>query len=220
MRPRVGLTRPERGHRTEFRLARLLLHRAGAHVVTLRPGTHVPAELDGLVLSGGEDLADPPSRRDRFERGLLDAALGHGRPVLAICRGAQLVNVSLGGTLLQEVGPLRPARWPRRQLLPRLRVELEPDSRLAEVIGPGLLRANALHHQAVDRVAPGLRVVGRDPFGLVQAIERPTGPLLLGVQWHPELLPNRPRHRRLCAALVAAAAGETPWTPSRKDVLQ
>lgn len=162
--------------------------------------------LDGLVLTGGEDL-DPwvygqmPSprlgrvdpARDEFELALADLAFQAGLPVLAICRGMQLVNVLLGGTLHQDVGSGRePAidhagphgpRWYRVH-----DVLLQAGSALHELFGADRIRTNSFHHQAVDRPGRGLRVVAHAPDGVIEGLALDQGEDFLGVQWHPEMM--------------------------------
>lgn len=142
--------------------------------------------------------------RDALETALLQAALGRDLPILGICRGAQLLNVVEGGTLHQDVGAFYVETPQIRSVLPRKRVRLADGSRLARILGEECL-VNALHHQAIDDLAPGYVVVAREANGLVQAIEHARAPFRVGVQWHPEYLPQVPRQRALFGALVEAA---------------
>lgn len=153
--------------------------------------------VDGVVINGGGDVAperygaarreetrDVEPERDEFEIELVLAAADRGIPVLGICRGVQLVNVALGGTLIQDVPDhMHRAAWSGDVH----DVELEPGSRLHGLYGRDRLRVNSLHHQAIDRVAPGLRSSAHAPDATVEAIEDPDRPIL-GVQWHPEFL--------------------------------
>jgi putative glutamine amidotransferase len=211
------------------------LARAGARAVVvppqLRPGPDALDGFAGLVLPGGGDVeparygAEPDPRTggvdpdlDAAELALLDVALARGLPVLAICRGHQLLNVAFGGTLRQHISD-DPALVPHGvipspgEVLPQgplHPVDVEPGSRLAEALG-GELRpwCASTHHQAVDVVGTGLRVVGRSPDGLVEAIEPAPdvcGSWVLGVQWHPEdTAGSDPVQQRLFDAFVAAA---------------
>ncbi|BCS54591.1 hypothetical protein GSVR_28990 [Geobacter sp. SVR] len=163
--------------------------------------------LDGLVLQGGVDLSplmygetplapdccgDPA--RDAYELELLKAFIARGKPVLGICRGAQLINVALGGSLFQDIPTQLPGALSHRdpELFDRLRHEvfLEPGSRLAHLYpDAGRIRTNSLHHQAVKRLGNGLTVEAVAADGVIEAI-RWNGPsYLFGVQWHPEFHP-------------------------------
>jgi putative glutamine amidotransferase len=156
------------------------------------------------ILSTPRRGLDPA--RDELEAQLLAEAFQSGTPVLGICRGAQLMNVQLGGTLHRGLEPFyveQPNPW---TVLPRKRVRITTGSRLAEILGSTTARVNSLHRQAVDRVGGELRVVASEPNGVVQALEHPGERFFIGVQWHPEYLPQRPEQRRLFRQLVRAAA--------------
>jgi putative glutamine amidotransferase len=173
--------------------------------------------LDGVVLSGGPDLdPDAYGARDRhpelgdtepgldaFELAVARAADRQGMPVLGVCRGAQALNVARGGTLHQHIEGHRQAQPAVRATHP---VAIVAGSRLAAIVGRGPLRVNSFHHQAVDVPGAGVKVVARGPDGTVEAIEDPTGPLWLGVQWHAEGLVGQRVGSALFDALVAAAA--------------
>ncbi len=162
----------------------------------------VAARLDGLVLSGGADieparygaapesgLGDVEPERDAWELALFDAAQRRPIPVLAICRGLQLVNVARGGTLVQDVSPTEGVGHPRFDSDGRRRthdVSIVEGTRLAELY-PLALEVNSLHHQVVERVGEGLVVAAKAPDGVVEGLESPNGDVL-AVQWHPELL--------------------------------
>lgn len=162
--------------------------------------------LDALVLSGGADI-DPANygstptagcgevepARDAWELALLAGAVERSLPVLAICRGLQLVNVMYGGTLLQDVGSETGDRHPRFDRPPdelAHEVTLRLGSIAASVYGERV-KVNSLHHQVVDTVAGGLSVTGRSSDGIVEALELP-GASLLAVQWHPEMMADQP----------------------------
>ena len=157
--------------------------------------------LDGLVLQGGADISplaygEEPLRpewagdrlRDQFEISLVKAFAAAGKPVLGICRGAQLVNVALGGSLHQDIPAHRAEGYDQHTH----EVRLEPGSGLAKLYGElGPRRVVSIHHQAIKRLAPGLKVEARADDGVVEAI-RGTGPgYLCAVQWHPEFHAGR-----------------------------
>ena len=179
--------------------------------------------LSGLCLSGGPDL-DPAAyneRRhpqlgpvepdlDRFELELARRADARGLPILAICRGAQALNVARGGTLHQHL-PDRPGTTiAHRQREPGERVthtvEITSGSLLARVMRRRSARVNSFHHQGVRRLGTGLRATAWAPDGVIEGIEAPARDFALGVQWHAETLVDRPQHLALFKALVRAAA--------------
>ncbi len=158
--------------------------------------------LDGLVLSGGADLdpalygQDPEENlqvpevdRDEWEMELLRAARKREMPILAICRGLQLVNVAFGGTLVQHVeledGSGHP-QWNVDGHTATHEVHVTPDTMTATLL-PSVWAVNSLHHQTVETVGDGLTISATAPDGVVEALETPDGDLL-AVQWHPELL--------------------------------
>lgn len=154
----------------------------------------------GAVRHHGIDQA-----RDVLEAGLIEHAERHGLPVLGICRGAQLMNLVAGGTLLRDVNSLYEERPRLYTVLPRREVEVAADSHLFTIVGRASLLVNSLHYHAVDAPGPGLRVVAREPSGVPQAIERSARPFWIGVQWHPEYLPQQQAHQQLFAELTREA---------------
>ncbi len=208
-RPRVGVTGNARRWTPSWWCLRLALLLAGAipERISVR---HPPSgkSLDALVISGGDDIGpeyyggdidvrvrlDP--ERDALEIDWIKRALDAGIPLLGICRGAQLINVVLGGNLHQDIRQLRKLTYNRPGLLPTKQVRLEPGSRIAGICGRQRLRVNSLHHQAIDNPGEGLRVVGRDLDELTQAVESDDRPII-GVQWHPEYLMYLPVQLRL-----------------------
>jgi putative glutamine amidotransferase len=180
--------------------------------------------LAGICLSGGPDL-DPESyqeRRhpelgptepelDRFEIALARRALAGDKPVLAICRGAQALNVAAGGTLHQHLpdqpGTLLEHRQRSAAEEPTHSVRVAEDSLLAEVLGQQRCRVNSFHHQAAWRVADCLRAVAWSDDGVVEGIEDARRRFVLGVQWHAECLTGQPEQAALFDALVEAARG-------------
>src|SRR4051812_9190998 len=192
------------------------LDAAGAVAVVLPPLGDVDALLDrvdGICLSGGPDL-DPDNygaagrhpelgptapELDAYELALARGALERGLPILAVCRGAQALNVVCGGTLHQHVPGHRQTN---SACEPSHAVRVAANSRLARILRTRALEVNSFHHQAVDRLGAGLRVVARAPDGTVEAIEG--AGFVMGVQWHAETLSEQ---LPLFEALVAAASG-------------
>lgn len=193
---------------------------AGGMPVLLPPvgswGAAEVSRLDGLILAGGADIdparygeqalattGQPRPDRDSLEFALFDAARKAGIPVLGVCRGMQVMNIALGGNLRQHL----PADLGNAGHLPvpgtfgRVDVKVDPDSRLAGIIGQELT-VSCHHHQGVDRLGAGLVPVAWAPDGSVEALELPGDEFVLGVQWHPE---EDTVDFRLFQALVAAA---------------
>lgn len=144
------------------------------------------------------------SERDRLEKALINRALDEHRPVLGICRGMQLINVVLGGTLNRNLDAFYVETPKSRSLLPVKKVALESGSLLEQVFDREELWVNALHNQAVNGLGRTLRVAACEPAGVIQAIESTAG-WCVGVQWHPEYLPQKEVQQRLFTALVEAA---------------
>jgi len=201
---------------------RRALRLSGASATLLTPAKDLRAldRLDGVVLGGGSDI-DPAryreepavetrydSARDEFELRALEHAVGAGIPVLGICRGAQLLNVFLGGTLHQSLQEAVPGFRPRRMIFARKGIVIDEGTRLHDIMQTTNLRVNSLHKQGVSRLGDGLRVAARDDLGVVQAIEGDGGShrFLVGVQWHPEYLLGSRSQRRLFRSLVRAAS--------------
>lgn len=149
----------------------------------------------------------PSPNRDRLEKTLIEQARQRRLPILGICRGMQLINVTLGGSLHQHIHGFYEEYPAIRSVLPRKCIDVQPSSHLAELLGPDRTWVNALHSQAIDCLAEGLIVSAREANGIIQAIEHPDAPWLLGVQWHPEYLPQRRRQQALFRELVRQAIG-------------
>jgi len=208
--------------------------RAGGEPLTVSPREmrHEDAldlleRFDGLVLMGGADV-DPNlygqhrqphvygvnPEQDHFEIALVHAALAQRKPSLAVCRGIQLVNVALGGTLIQHIGEIpgagqhAPDKFPAGQDYVLHDVTIEKGTRLAGAMKTTAARVASFHHQGIDRVAKGLKVSATSPDGLVEGLEHSgTGQWLLGVQWHPEdTAATDPHQQNLYDALVKRAA--------------
>lgn len=231
MKPRIGITTTPRVH--EDRLLEAI-DRANVTAIVRSDGIPLmlpvldPAEadsvvscLDGLLLSGGGDVDParydgPPApevqgvdpERDAWELALVGAGLGHGVPILGICRGAQIINVAAGGTLVQHLPHVTELQHCLREQGATLvhGVRVLEGSRLQAAIGADLLGVNSLHHQAVGVVGAGLLPTGWADDGTIEAVEGMNGDRVLAVQWHPELLPTELGHALLFDWLVAQAS--------------
>jgi putative glutamine amidotransferase len=143
--------------------------------------------------------------RDELENDLLREAYRNQLPVLGICRGAQLLNVFLGGSLHQNIVDFYIETPQVRTVLPKVDIIIAPDSKLAAILQGHECTVNALHRQAVDNLGRELMVVAREVNGITQGIEHRHYPYLLGVQWHPEYLPQQKEQLAIFEALVRAA---------------
>lgn len=182
------------------------------------------ARLDGLLLVGGFDI-DPrefgeqvlpecgeiETDRDATELALTRWALDDSRPIFGICRGIQVLNVAAGGSLYQDIvsqlkTPLKHDYGNREGHVLAHKVELDSESRVGRLLGSKELEVNSLHHQSVKQIAPGLRVVGCAPDGVVEAIESVDDRFVVGVQFHPErMLDTDARMLRLFQEFVSSA---------------
>ena len=217
-RPRVGVTGNARRWAPSWWCTSFALRLLGATPVriTVKHGTdHEP--LNAIVIGGGNDIGpeqyggqhttkvkiDP--ERDKLEIAKIKQALADGIPLLGICRGAQLINVVLGGSLHQDIRPLRVHTRNRPSLLATKNVMLDSSSAVARICSSSHIKGNSLHHQAIRQPGEGLRVVGRDRDDIVQAIESDAGQQIIGVQWHPEYLFYLPSQLALFRWLLARA---------------
>jgi gamma-glutamyl-gamma-aminobutyrate hydrolase PuuD len=196
---------------------------AGGVPVLLPPRPEAAAavdRLDAVLLAGGADIAAdrygtlphpragaPRPDRDATELAVLERAMARGIPVLGVCRGAQLLNVALGGTLAQHLPDVvgHDGHNPRPGVYGTVTVELDPAGRVGALLGASV-DAQCHHHQAIDRLADGLLVTGRAGDGTIEAVELADRDFVLGVQWHPEQ-----DDLRLFRALVAAARTMRSW---------
>jgi gamma-glutamyl-gamma-aminobutyrate hydrolase PuuD len=196
------------------------VRRAGVEPVLISPEAPIPiAGLDGLLISGGSDV-DPARygeepyattdsvdrERDAMEAALIEQALQADLPLLAICRGLQLLNVVRGGTLVQHLENTELHRV--KNLAEVHLIEVVPGTKLASIIGTAPQIVNSRHHQAVGRLGEGLRVSATAPDGVVEALEDPLKRFVVAVQWHPEERIDLGAHDR--ALFVAFAAALEP----------
>ena len=145
--------------------------------------------------------------RDQVEQHLIQYALYNDLPILGICRGAQLMNVTLGGSLHQHIGHFYSQGTGNiRSVLPRKSVTLTAGSHLQRILKMSTCRVNALHDQSINELGDQLRVSAQEPSGVIQAIERETHPYFVGVQWHPEYMPQSRVQQQLFHSLVRRAS--------------
>ena len=181
--------------------------------------------LDGVLFTGGGDVSlryfegqphirlteDPPGRDD-LELKLVKLAIKADLPFLGICRGIQVINVAMGGDLYTDIADQFSAEirhdcypgWPRDYRAHSIRIE--PDSGLNAILGMDQVEVNSLHHQAINRIAPGLVPVAFSPDGLIEAVEIPNHRFGIGVQWHPECMPDSPEMQSLFKMFIESAS--------------
>lgn len=235
MKPLIGITTHLQSN--EYGQTRIVLQQAYANAILQAGGVPVLipsllvedgwdvlySRLDGVLFSGGGDIAlrhspgDPHPRiadveleRDAVELKMLQTAALDGKPFLGICRGCQVMNVALGGTLYTHL----PDQFPNsldhsypgnmRKVLVH-EVKIEEGTHVADVLGEPIVKVNSHHHQGLKDIAPSLRVAGHSPDGLVEAVELPDHPFGLAVQWHPEWLTDQEPTRNLFRKFVEAA---------------
>ena len=226
--PLIGIT-----HCPKIEDYRQAVLHVGADVRLLEPSTTVAAALDGvagLLLTGGEDV-DPAKygearhptvvvvepARDEFEIALVLEARARRLPVLAICRGIQLLNVACGGSLVQDIPSQVPGAIEHQLVPPHQPYDLaheiwmDKDTLLARLMsdrlnGADTCSVNSRHHQAVKQVAPGFQVSATAPDGVIEAIEDQAAPFCLGVQWHPENFFRTGEFRPLFEGFVEVAS--------------
>lgn len=234
--PIIGITTMRRVNQYGMRLSSLAetyvdaLQQAGACPVLIP--NNIPesalnellSRLDGVVFSGGGDIdpgfyqaEDHPKvdsvdqQRDRLEISILERVVHEKKPFLGICRGLQLINVGLGGSLYADIAEQVPGAakhdyypdWDRDHLAHT--VQIQEESKLAAILGQRELQVNSMHHQAVEQLAAGLIPTACSPDGLVEGFELPGHPFGLAVQWHPEWLTAHQPMRALFAAFIKAA---------------
>lgn len=183
------------------------------------------ARLDGIIFTGGGDIetsrfngqphekvygVDP--ERDELEMTLIEQVIAAGMPFLGICRGFQVINVALGGTLYTHIydqlpGALQHSCFPEYPPdHPAHPIEIKPGSLLSNLFDSTHAEVNSLHHQGLKTLAPGLEVLATAPDGLVEAFCLPSHPFGLAVQWHPEWMPDAPEMQAIFRRFTAQAA--------------
>lgn len=227
MRPLIGITqdiepREAGGWKvyTDTAYQEVVLRHGGLPVMLPVPGNlstvaELIERLDGILFSGGEDIhpryygeemSGPmelsPDSRTEFELELVRQALAADKPILAICLGIQTLNVQLGGTLHQDIKGHK-----NKAVKLRHEVRIKEDTLLGRIIGTDSLTANSTHHQSLDVPGAGLVISGTAPDGVTEAVELPGHRFVLGVQWHPEKMPEDPDSRKIFSAFVDACRG-------------
>ncbi|MCI8441581.1 MAG: gamma-glutamyl-gamma-aminobutyrate hydrolase family protein [Provencibacterium sp.] len=232
MKPLIGITaclEEEKSYKTGSSYVKAVLRAGGVPVLLpCAAGPEACKQLvntvDGILIPGGVDSApqlfgEEPLPQvscmdgdlDRFELELIHRATDMGKPILAICRGCQIINIAFGGTLYQDIPSQLPEAQGHYQQTasrsePYHMVSILPKTALAAALGEGELVTNSFHHQAVKRLAEGFRVCARTRDGIIEGIENSDGSIL-GVQWHPECMEERfPRFQRLFCAFIERAA--------------
>lgn len=229
-RPVIGVTGNHRRWAPSWWCTALALWLCGAKPVrvSIRHPWEGPLP-DALVIGGGNDISpehyggeidarvklDPA--RDKMEIEWIQTALKQTIPMLGICRGAQLINVVLGGKLHPDIRHIRRLTYNRPGLLPTKQVWLGPDSAVANITGKTKLRVNSLHHQAVDLPGHSLRRCGWDLDKITQAIESTINCPVVGMQWHPEYLIYLPSQLKIFQWLVDNTSAEAKLTHCRNN---
>jgi putative glutamine amidotransferase len=211
-------------------------------VAAVLPGQKLPDDFDGLLLAGGPDVAperygespatgtlEVDAARDALDFALLAAAAARKIPVFGICRGIQVLNVALGGTLWQDLGTQRSRGVVHdgdrdAGIFPDHLVRMRPSGGggsafAAALAAPGGTTVNTRHHQGIKDLAPGLAPLAASPDDLVEAVEKPDEPFLAAVQWHPEDLVARPDQKRLFGAFLDACRARVRRTGRRPPAL-
>lgn len=217
-RPRIGVTGSADRFSPSWYAISLALRLSGARPLRVTVNRRVPTEhLDAVIVSGGDDIhpglygtehlpdKEYDVARDELEQSYIRYAIERELPLMGICRGYQLINVVLGGSLHLDIRKLRRNTSNFGTILPRKTVLLHESSLIRELTGRDRLRVNSLHYQAVERVAADLRIAGADLDDFVQVLEHHGYAPILGVQWHPEYLFYLPSQRRLFHWLVEQA---------------
>lgn len=216
-RPVIGVTGNNKRWSPSWYCIRLSVFLSGGVARRISASRRVPIDsLDGIVISGGDDIhptlfgeeALPETfydhERDELEQEYIRDAMERDLPMLGICRGHQLINALLGGSLHLNIREMRKKTLNRRGLLATKSVVVTRGSRLHRIVGSDRIRVNSLHYQAVKELAPDLDCIARDRDNFCQAATL-ADKQILGVQWHPEYLFYLSRHRELFRWLVQAA---------------
>lgn len=218
--PLIGVTGPDKNHRVSWSTIAANLFLAQARMVRLTPESpQFGLALDGLIVSGGRDI-DPelygkPRKsgypydfgRDALEMRWAHQALSREMPLLGLCRGAQMINISLGGSLHLDIKLVcESARYPDTilsKIFARKPVVVKSGSLLHRILRREVIKVNSLHRQSLDRIGEGLVITAQEENKIIQAVESTdSGRFLLGVQWHPEFMLDAGRQRRIFRMFV------------------
>jgi len=224
-RPLIAVTGPDTRYPIAWWATRFAVFLAGGSAVRLTPlayRQHRKERFQGIIIGGGSDI-DPElyggddtgtsrndPERDAFEIEMIEYALTQKLPVFGICRGAQLINVVLGGTLFNDIRGLRRLTSNIRTPLPRKTALVKAGTRLSRILGADKCRINSLHHQAIHILGRDLAASAHDLDNFIQAIESTQGGYILGVQWHPEYLSYLTKQRHLLNSFIQAAGKHVP----------
>jgi len=227
LKPCIGITGPDQGGVILWWFTKLAVWLGGGKAKRINANSNLDLALfDGFVIAGGGDINPElygesaalkemqyDLKRDALEQKVIHYAVEYRKPTLAICRGMQMLNVTLGGSLYQEAKEVLEDFLPSNGLLSKIigrrDVKINKNSRVFNILG-GYEQywVNSIHHQAVNKLGDGLQVVGHEENNLIQAIEQTpqnNHPFLIGVQWHPELMLYAASARRLFRAFVQAS---------------
>jgi putative glutamine amidotransferase len=222
-KPVIGISRaPDKGFTLQFLMLQISVLIGGGRPLTLKSfDAELADRIEGLLIGGGRDVypglyhakpipGNPYNRvQDDNESRWLQYAKAENMPVLAICRGAQLLNVVQGGSVHHKITEVyENADYPQNVLAYnffRKKIMIEPDSLLFDITNKPELMVNSIHKRAIDRVGGNMRVTAREANGVIQAIENPDRPFYMGVQFHPERLIHRRVFRMIFSRFVNAA---------------
>lgn len=215
--PRIIVTGPEKRLRFGWWATNYFTGRVGLNAQYVTKHTERYGDnVAGVIIGGGDDIGPelyglpvPEDKRydrerDQLELKIIERALLSQVPLLGICRGAQLINVVLGGTLFKDIRPMRehtPNKW---SILPIKDVQLYRHTQLGSLLSRDVFRVNSLHNQAIDKLGAGLQLAATDKDGFTQAVELREANFVVGVQWHPEYLPYKKTQRQLMNAFANA----------------